>query len=245
MGKTHEALERAEQEYGKSLSKSGSPDRRGEPLPKRAAFHTDRDCYKNLKSNLLSRCPTGSVKTLLFVGLREGDGASTTAVNFAAAMAGDCGLKVLLVDANLRTPSLHEMFKIDHAPGLKQLVQNGDALSAPARVGSDNLYVLPCGGKTSGPEAVLESPRFTTFLKAEKERFDYVILDAPPALAFPDSRIIGAGVDGVVLVLKSGGTRKQVGVRAKKALEVAGAKIIGMVLNRRKFYIPDWVYDRL
>ena len=246
MGKTHEALERAEQEYGKSLSKSPSPDRRGDPLPKRAACHTDKDCYQNLKSNLLNRCPNGTVRNLLFVGLQEGDGASTTAVNFASAMAGDCGLKVLLVDANLRTPSLHEAFKIDQAPGLKQLVRNGDDLSSPGvKVGPGNLYVLPCGGASSRPEGVLESPRFKDFLEIAKERFDYVIVDAPPILAYPDSRTISTGVDGVVLVLKSGGTRKQVAVRAKQALEEAGAKIIGTVLNRRKFYIPHWVYDRL
>ena len=68
-----------------------------------------------------------------------------------------------------------------------------------------------------------------------------MIVDAPPILAYPDSRTISTGVDSVVLVLKSGGTRKQVAVRAKQALEEAGAKIIGMVLNRRKFYIPHWV----
>ena len=246
MGKTHEALERAEQEHGKNLSMSGFADRGEDPLPKKTDYPIDKSCYQSLKSNLLSRYPDGSVKSLLFAGLREGDGASTTAVNFAAVMAGDRDLKVLLVDANLRTPSLHETFKIDYAPGLKELVTNGDDVSAQGvRVGPDNLYVLPCGGKSSGPEAVFESPRFSAFLKAEKERFDYVILDAPPVLAFPDSRIIGAGVDGVVLVVRSGSARKQIAVRAKKAMEEAGARVIGVVLNRRKFYIPNWLYGRL
>ena len=106
---------------------------------------------------------------LLFVGLQEGDGASTTAVNFASAMAGDCGLKVLLVDANLRTPSLHETFKIDQAPGLKQLVRNGDDLSSPGvKVGPGNLYGCPAAGPLPGLKGSLNRPGSRTFSRSQR-----------------------------------------------------------------------------
>jgi len=246
MGKTHEALARAEKEYSESIQKDAAAREPQGPPPRRASCTNDRDCYQNLKANLLSRYPVQGLKSLVFAGLREGDGASTTAVNFASAMARDCGLKVLLVDTNLRTPSLHEVFRIDRSPGISELLDNGgDVLAKVVETGPRSPYVLPCGRHLSGPGAVFESPRFKDFLAAGTQRFDYVIMDAPPALRYSETRTISAKADGVVLVLRSGATREKVAVRAKKELEETGAKIVGMVLNRRKFYIPDWLYDRL
>jgi protein-tyrosine kinase len=245
MGKTHEALARAEKEYGESIQKSEVRQIQGPP-PRRAACRNDWDCYQKLKANLLVRYPDAALKSIVFAGLREGDGASTTAVNFASAMARDCGLKVLLVDANMRTPSLHETFKIDRSPGLSDLLRNDrDMLPKVVNTGPRSPYVLPCGRHISGPGAVFESPRFAEFLKKGTQRFDYVILDAPPALKYSETSIIGAKADGVILVLSAGTTRERVAVRAKRELQETGAKIVGMVLNRRKFHIPDWLYARL
>jgi Mrp family chromosome partitioning ATPase len=78
-----------------------------------------------------------------------------------------------------------------------------------------------------------------------REQFDYVILDGPPLPRFSEIRVICAKVDGVVLVVKAGKTKREVALRAKKELEDAGGKILGVVINRRRFYIPEWIYKRL
>ncbi len=77
------------------------------------------------------------------------------------------------------------------------------------------------------------------------KKYDYVILDGPSVPGSSDVRVICNKVDGVVLVLEAGKTRKQVAVRAKQELEEAGGKLLGVVLNKRKFYIPEWIYKRL
>jgi capsular exopolysaccharide synthesis family protein len=248
MGKTHEALERAEKEYQTGRR---APSREPSPLgrakaPRRTSNHTALERYEDLKTNLLTRYPGEAIKTILFTGTAQGDGTSTTAVNFAATLARNCQLRVLLVDANLRTPSLDDVFKIDRAPGLSDLVSNsGKSSSQIRKLGSGDLYVLPCGGNNSAPVNLFESSRFDQFLKTVRERFDYVILDAPPAPAFSESRVLSAKVDGVVLVLESGKTRRQVALRAKKELEEAGGKLLGVVINKRRYYIPKWIYKRL
>ena len=248
MGKTHEALERAQKEYaGGHLEREPVPLKEAvSPPPKRASSHTSMEWYEGLKTNLLSRYPDKSIKAILFVGTTHGDGSSTTAINFATTLAENCALKVLLVDMNLRTPSLHEAYKIDHTLGLSDLLTNSNAKTAQIKkVGPGSLYVLPCGGKHSGPVSLFESSRFDRFLENMRKQFDYVILDGPPMPRFSESRVVCPKVDGVIIVLGSGKTRREVAIRAKKDLEEAGGKVLGIVLNRRKFYIPNWIYKRL
>ena len=248
MGKTYEALEQAEKEYQASReAPMAEPSPSGRPKPpKRASDHTATERYQDLKTKILTRYPEGSIKTIMFVGTAHGDGASTTAINFATTLAQDCKLKVLLIDVNLRTPSLQEVFNIDKTPGLSDLLTNGGQMASHVRkVGPGNLYVLPCGGNHSGPVSLFESSRFKQFLKKMRKRFHYVILDAPPVPAFSESRVLLAYVDGAVLVVESGKTRRQVALRVKKELEAAGGKILGVVLNKTRYYIPGWIYKRL
>jgi protein-tyrosine kinase len=150
------------------------------------------------------------------------------------------------VDANFRTPRLHEMCQTGDAPGLSDYVENedGSVLPIPWK-GVTSLSVLPCGSLHSGPVSLFESSRFAKFLKEMREQFDYVILDGPPLPKFSELRVICSKVDGVVLVVKAGETRREVALRAKKELEDAGANILGVVINRRKYYIPEWIYKRL
>jgi protein-tyrosine kinase len=250
MGRTYEALKRAEKEYQEGSPKISSDPaeepRRPRRPPRRESSNGSADCYEALKTNLLARYPEKSIKTILFSGTSHGDGASTTAVNFAGTLARNCQLKVLLMEANLRTPSLHEVFHLEPENGLSDVLSNGTRLaSCIKKVGSDNLYVVTRGGKQASPVSLFESERFCEFLKTVRDQYDYVILDGPPVPTFSEARVICAKVDGVVMVVESGKTREQVAVRAKKALEEAGAKVLGVVLNKRKFPIPEWIYRRL
>jgi capsular exopolysaccharide synthesis family protein len=153
---------------------------------------------------------------------------------------------VLLIDANLRSPRLHELFDIEYNKGLSNLLTMKEDEALPyKKVEHGNLYVIPSGKKGIGPLTIFESVRFEKKLKMMRERFDYIILDAPPMNGYAESRVIATKVDGVILVIESGKTRRQVAIRAKQELEEAGTKVLGVILNRRKHYIPEWIYNRL
>jgi len=248
MGKTYEALKWAEKEYQANRKvPSLEPSLSGRPeLPKRVSKFNDVERYQDLKTNILTRNPAGSIKTIMFVGTNHGDGASTTAINFATTMAMDSQLKILLIDANLRTPSLHDVFKIGQAHGLSDLLGgNGRVTSPIKKVGPGNLYVIPCGGNYSEPVTLFESKRFDQFLKLVRERFDYVILDAPPVHSSAECRVLCPKVDGMVLVVESEKTRWPIALSAKMKLEEARGKLLGVVLNKKKYHIPNFIYKRL
>jgi len=112
-------------------------------------------------------------------------------------------------------------------------------------VGSGNLHVLTCGRKYSGPESLFHSNRFNDFIEAVKEKFDCIIFDAPPVNGSAEAKVLASKVDGVILVIESGKTRRQVAIRARKELEAAGGMFLGVILNKKKYYIPNWIYKRL
>jgi protein-tyrosine kinase len=248
MGKTDKALERAEKEYQESLLGDFpiSQKRFVTALPRLASNQATLAWYDDLKTNLLTRRKDKRIKTILFTSTSQGEGTSTTAINFASSLVEDTEIRVLLVDANLRTPCLHEVFGVDHIQGLSELITKaGDLASKMKKIGATNLFVMPCGGRHSNPVTLFETSQFDRFLEDVRAWFDFVILDAPPTTSFSEARVISRKVDGVVLVLGSGTTRRQVALNAKKELEEAGGKVLGVVLNRRKFHIPKWVYERL
>lgn len=249
MGKTHEALQRAEEDYQENLLRSNytAPIEVESVPPIRISNNNGLEYYENLKTSLLSRYADGSLKSILFNATYPGDGASTTAMNFATVLAKDSKLKVLLMEVNMRTPSMHEVFRTDDAIGINDVL-GGDYEVKPVihRVGPGELHITAFSGKIfTGPVSFFESNEFDAFFKEVYERFDYVVLDSPPAPIFSEFRVLCSKVDGVVLVINSGKTRRQVALRAKKELEEAGARLLGVVLNKRKYYIPNRIYRLL
>lgn len=251
MGKIHEALERAKKEYWDRLPlilKKPKEEAALSPCPQAACQGAEcyMDCYEDLKTNLVAYHHNKSIKTILFIGTTHGDGASTTAINFATTLARNGRLNVLLIEANLRNPSLHEVFQVDPDQSLSGYLTDGEKATGGIRkVGPENLYVVTPGSKLSGPVSLFESQRFSEFLKTMRTEFDYVVLDGPPLPSFSESKVICNKVDGVVMVIESGKIRKQVALRAKKDIEQAGGTVLGVVLNKRKYHIPKWIYRRL
>jgi protein-tyrosine kinase len=248
MGRTHQALQKAEKQYRETLPKESREPGKATVLetPQQAFDQVDKERYQTLKVNLLNRYPDTPIKAILFTAASHGDGASTIALNFATTLAKDRKLNVLLIDVNLRTPGLHEVFHIDKQRGLSNfLSNNGRTPGSIHKIGPGGFYVLTSGSRHSVPVSLFESPRFDQFLKIMRQKFDYVILDAPPFLQFPDSQVICSKVDGVILVLKYGITRRQTAVRIKNEIESSGGKLLGVVMNKRKYYIPRWIYRML
>jgi capsular exopolysaccharide synthesis family protein len=252
MGRTFEAIERAEKEYKKLVRQNGvsaeeryylAPD--GKP---NGNGHVKPDRLGSLKTKILTRY-TGKalkIKTILVTGTAHGGGTSTTAVNLATALADDSRTSVLVVDANLRTPGLHRFFKTDSFKGMSELLDvRGEKNFGFKKIGDNELYLFPCGVKRSKRDGYFESRRFDAFLDNVRNSFDYVIFDSAPIGGFADTQTLCSKVDGVILVITYEKTRRQVALRAKKELEDAGANILGVVINRRKYYIPDWIYRRL
>lgn len=248
MGKTHEALERAEKEYRKKSIEipSDSQKKMTVKQPERFPIQAISEQYHEVKGKLITWFPEESIKTILMTGISGGNGTSSTATGFALTLARDCRLKVLLVDANLRSPSIHKFFKIEGNIGLSNLLTEkieDDKLFK--RVGHGNLYVIPCGKNGSAPLSLFESDSFEEKLKMLSQMFDCIILDAPPVNNSVETKVMSKKVDGTILVIESGRIRRQSAIKAKKDLEQAGANIVGVILNRRKHYIPESIYKRL
>jgi capsular exopolysaccharide synthesis family protein len=214
-------------------------------LPNKPGVKSSITYYEELKANFLRRCSDGSTKTILITGTTNREGASTTASNFAKALAQDPRLKILLIDANLKNPSMHNIFTLDHSTSLTQFLQRTVTGGNPFQFKQGEVQVMPTGGTYSDPASIFESPSFSNFLTEMQETFDYIVLDGPPVFRSAECMLLARKVDATILVIESGKTRKQIALRAIQQIEDAGGKILGIVLNRRKFYIPDWLYKHL
>jgi capsular exopolysaccharide synthesis family protein len=249
MAKTYEALRKAENDYQvKIVSEVRDPVKEITPPPRSyAKNHGVLDYYETLRTNLLARYADNHLKAILFNGTNHGNGASTTSINFANLLAKEYKRKVLLIEVNLRTPSFKQVFKMDDVYGLSEVLEDKRRLErAIQKVGPGELYALMCGGSMmDGMIGVVDSPQFDQFLIRMRERFDFIIFDSPPVPIFSEFRILCKKVDGVVLVIDATRTRKQAAIRAKKELVDAGAKLLGVVINKRKYYIPSWIYKSL
>jgi len=262
MGKIQEAMQKAEKEYQQKLmpkTEEGfdtaiTTTRQAEPSWLVKGRHEPffgakgngyKEQYDAIKSNLLSRYPAETLKTMVFTSTNYGEGTSTTALNVAAALAVDPWRSVLLIDADIRKPCLHEIFNVDLANGLSDFLSEDKIIEPQSNKIGSNFYFFTSGLMGERALGRFESDRFEKFLDAMKNRFDYVILDCPPVSKFPETRAIARKAAGVVLVINSGRTRKRVAMRAKKELTEAGANLLGVVLNRRQYHIPNWLYKRL
>jgi capsular exopolysaccharide synthesis family protein len=248
MGKTHEALLRAEKEYQSKIPEiSGHSLKSHVVISSKAGITSvSPEWCQELRGRIQTQHPDGSIKTIMFTSTAHGSGSTKTAVGFAMCLAKDYQHKVLLIDANLRTPGLHNYFSDETDLGLNGLFSHEYQMDFEQKNKSNfNLYVITCN--TDNPESthLFETKRFNDFLKTMRQSYDYVILDAPPITHFAEARIISSKVDGVILIVEFGKTRRQVALKAKNELDAAGGNFLGVVLNRRKYYIPKWLYKSL
>ena len=203
--------------------------------------------YQSIKTKIITRFSDNAIKTIMITGTSRQCGTSTTSVGFATTLAADCKSRVLLIEANTRLPSFSRFFNLQPGLGLSDLFSPGtDEELLPFQTAvTNNLYVIPAGERKPGVNTFFESDRFDAILDQFRRAFDYVILDAPPVISHDEPKVLGKKVDGVILVSRSGKSRQRVAIRAKNELETSGATILGVVLNRRKHYIPEWLYKRL
>jgi len=202
---------------------------------------------ERLKAHICTHYVGETMKSVLFVGITSGSGVSTAAANFAGSLAYDGESKVLLMDANYRSKArrYHDAGKEegDNVINLAKLLADPSPV-CPAP-GPSNLYVLPRGTPAAPPLSLFQSNGFDELLYRVQQNFGYVVIDGPALLDCPESLVLSRKVDGVILVVESEKTRKRTAVWAKEQIEDAGGKLLGVVLNKRKYYIPDWLYRHI
>jgi capsular exopolysaccharide synthesis family protein len=201
--------------------------------------------YQKIKDNLFLANSSIDIQTVIFASSKRGEGTSTVATNFAVSLATTEAAEILLIDANLRAPRLHELFNLPKEKGLAEVLQEKipwtDALH-PCQI--PNLSVITSGEKVINPFPLLESDIGEKIIQELREHFDYIILDSCAINSHPDTILLGSKVDGLVLVVQADKTRIESIQRARDILSESVC-ILGVVLNRRNYYIPQAIYRRL
>ena len=190
------------------------------------------EAYRTLRTNLYFSSLDQALETLVVTSAAPRDGKSTTLSNLAVTMA-QGEKRAILVDADLRQPSLHTYFGISNNLGLTTMAVDEDALADPPLVATavDNLWLLPSGPLPPNPAEILGSRRMEEIIANLKSRADIVLFDAPPVIAVTDAVVLGTKVDGVLLVIRAGKTRREHAAQAKELLEKVNVRLVGAVLT--------------
>jgi len=190
------------------------------------------EAYRTLRTNLTFAALDKPIETLVVTSAAPGEGKSTVLANLAVTMA-QGERRTILVDADLRRPGLHEVFGIANDRGLTTMIVEGAALEDPPLInaGVDNLWLVPSGPLPPNPADILGSRKMEEVIAALKARADVVLFDAPPVIAVTDAAVLGIKVDGVLLVVCAGRTRREHAQRARELLERVHVRIVGAVLN--------------
>lgn len=190
------------------------------------------EAYKDLRTNLNFIAATENVRSFVMTSALPEESKSNVSINLAVALAsGD--KNVVVVDCDLRKPALHRYLKIGHSnKGLTNILSGEKALDECIFVSRDlNIHVITAGTVPPNPSELLEKG-IPDLLEQLKERFDYVILDAPPVSLVTDAAILGRIADGAILVVRSRYAPRETVKLAKQKLTSVGVKIFGVVLTR-------------
>jgi non-specific protein-tyrosine kinase len=191
------------------------------------------EAYRTLSTNIQFSSLDRDVRTLLVTSVGPDEGKSIVLANLAITMA-EGGHRSVMVDCDLRRPALHTLFGLKDQPGLTSMVLD-DALAPPLQATPiGNVSLVAAGPLPPNPSELLSSERFTRVLSAIGADADVVLIDAPPISAVADASILATRVDGVLLVVDSGRTRRDAARRATDQLQRVGARLLGAVLTNVK-----------
>ena len=202
------------------------------------------EAYSSFRTALLKICKEKKIKTILITSANDLEGKSVTSANLALSIANAKENKVLLVDLNLRKPSLHRFFELSTYKNLSEILRRrlADMFTG---VGEENLNIITVGELPEDPARVPASAEMKYFLKEAKTKFDLVLLDSSSLISYTDSTVLAQEVDAVVLVIKAGETRREVIERARQILNIPSEKLIGVILNSVEYVIPETLYKWL
>lgn len=207
----------------------------------RAPRSATAEAYRQIRTAILLSRPSQPPKTILFASSLSGDGKTTSCFNTACAFALQ-GSRVLLVDADLRKPSLHSMLQMKNESGLSNCLSSHESPLSVVLQHSDlqSLHIMTAGPIPPDPSELLSSKRFGEVLRQLEENFDFVFIDAPPVLMVTDPVVMAQNVDGVVLVIRAGVTRRSFLRRALDLLASSRSKVLGAVLNAADVHSSEY-----
>lgn len=188
------------------------------------------EAFRTLRTNVMFSGLDKPLQTLLVTSAAAEEGKSTTLANLAVTMA-QGGRTTILVDCDLRRPHQHEIFGVPLSPGLSEAIL--DKVEAPTLVPTavEGLSLLPAGSAPASPADLLGSRQMEALIANLKSRADFVFFDAPPVIAVTDAALLASLLDGVLLVVSAGQTRREHALQAKALLEKIHVRIVGTVLT--------------
>jgi len=190
--------------------------------------------YRNIRTNIIYSSIDEEIRSILVTSSGPGEGKSTTTANLAVVFA-QAGKTVLLVDADLRKPTVHYTFNLNNTAGLTSILTNQmELMEAVHQDDEKNLYVLPSGPIPPNPSELLGSKAMSNFLERALEEFDIILFDTPPVMAVTDAQVLANLCHGSILVVGSEKADKDAVVKTKEQLASSTGKILGVVLNNKK-----------
>ena len=239
----------------------GSKSAREGPNPKRLVLASSKEAvelvtkvrpqsqmaesYRALRTSLLLSNLGAPPKVIMVTSALPQEGKSTTSINCAIVLAQKKDARVLLIDADLRRPSIHKTLGMEPGNGLSKVLTNSgtrlDEVIAPTTM-LPNLFVLPAGKTPPNPAELLASSNMRDLLAELREVYDHIVIDTPPSLSVTDAVVLSPQADAVVLVIRSGQTTKQALRRSCDILTQVNAKVVGVLLNAVDLSSPDYYY---
>jgi len=190
--------------------------------------------YRTIRTNIQFSSLEKAYRTLIITSPGFGEGKTTTTANLGVVMAQQ-GKKILIVDADLRKPMMHFIFKTENTTGLTNvLIQQTSLQEAIRKTKIEKLDILPSGPIPPNPAELLSSVSMKELMEQALEEYDVILFDSPPVNAVADTQILSNSGDGVVLVVNSGKTKRDSGIKALESLNSAKAKLLGVVLNNKQ-----------
>ena len=199
--------------------------------------HSILESYKNMRTSIIVN---NNIKTILVTSSEMNEGKTTVVSSLAKCFSELEDKKILLIDCDLRKPSIHRHFELDNEKGLIDIVEDGNFRTYIKKV--DNLDILTTGRKVNKPAELLESDYIKEFIEQLKEYYDYIFIDSSPVSRVNDACILAKYIDGTIIVSSSNEVDIELAKLTKKRLTKVNANFIGVVLN--KFKDEDNVYHR-
>lgn len=233
MSKIYEALKKAEQDRERiRVQPASTPS----ALANGEDANATEEEYQKLRASLISIAVPSGLHTVLITAPNHREGSTTVAVGLACALGRERESRVLLVEGNWRTPSFRTVLPLTNDSGL---VDSATGRAAPEALATrlDDLNISVIAAGETGSQAI-DLDVIDNLLARLRSQFDFIVVDGPPVNSYADASVLATKVDGVILVVEADQTPVIEAENAKRQLGKVGARILGVVLNRRRSYIP-------
>ncbi|MDR3595769.1 CpsD/CapB family tyrosine-protein kinase [Clostridium sp.] len=191
----------------------------------------EAESYRTLRTNIQYSSVDNEIKSIVVTSANPQEGKSTVSGNLGLSFAQN-GKKVIIIDCDLRKPSIHKKFKISNLCGLSEVMIGKETVENAIQEYKSNVHILTSGKIPPNPSEMISSTTMNNLLEELKEIYDIIIIDSPPIEAFTDGQILSTKVDGTLLVIKTGESKIESVKEAKNLLNRVGANIIGLVMNK-------------